>query len=339
LALKAMLRAVGVDPPKHHDVGPLLLKQGEKFFPEVAAVLDRAAVISAWLRTHWELAEGPLRHGLGVYLAGRPLLSSTPMQVVILCGGLGTRLREETEFRPKPMIEVGGRPLLWHIMKIYAHYGHHEFVLCLGYKGDQIKQYFLNYETMTRDITVRLGPAPHVTLYGPAVEPWTVTLADTGQTAMTGTRVKRVERYVKDDTFMLTYGDGVADVNLESLVAFHRSHGRIATVTGMRPPSRFGELVTRGAQVVEFSEKPSVSQGYVSGGFFVFNRAIFDYLSDDDHCVLEREPLERLTKDGQLEMHAHDGYFQCMDTPRDLHHLNEAWSRPHPPWKVWADGR
>ncbi len=261
------------------------------------------------------------------------------MQVVILCGGLGTRLREETEFRPKPMVEVGGRPLLWHIMKIYAHYGHNEFVLCLGYKGEQIKQYFLNYEAMTRDVTVRLGPDSQVTLHGPTVEPWTVTLADTGLTAMTGARVKRVERYIRGDTFMLTYGDGVADVDLHKLAAFHRGHGRLATVTGMRPPSRFGELFTSGTRVVEFSEKPSVSRGYVSGGFFVFNRGVFDYLSADDSCVLEREPLERLAKDGQIEMFPHDGYFQCMDTPRDLQHLTEAWQQGAPPWKVWADGR
>lgn len=261
------------------------------------------------------------------------------MQVVILCGGLGTRLREETEFRPKPMVEVGGRPLLWHIMKIYAHHGFTEFILCLGYKGEQIKQYFLNYEAMTRDVTVTLGDRPQVTLHGAGSESWTVTLADTGALAMTGARVKRIERYVRGERFMLTYGDGVADVNLTTLVDFHRRHGRIGTVTGMRPPSRFGELVANGTRVVQFSEKPAVSQGHVSGGFFVFNRQVFDYLADDDQCVLEREPFERLAKDGELEMFQHDGYFQCMDTPRDLQHLTEAWQRGNAPWKVWADGR
>lgn len=237
------------------------------------------------------------------------------------------------------MVEVGGRPLLWHIMKIYAHHGFTEFILCLGYKGEQIKQYFLNYEAMIRDATVTLGDRPQVMLHGAGSESWTVTLADTGAVAMTGARVKRVERYIRGDSFMLTYGDGVADVNLTKLVEFHRRHGRIGTVTGMRPPSRFGELVTNGTRVVEFSEKPAVSRGLVSGGFFVFNRQVFDYLADDDHCVLEREPFERLAKDGELEMFTHEGYFQCMDTPRDLLHLTEAWQRGSAPWKVWVDGR
>ena len=260
------------------------------------------------------------------------------MNVVILCGGRGTRLREETDFRPKPMIEVGGRPLLWHIMKIYAHYGFNEFVLALGAKGDYIRQYFLNYEAMTRDVTIRLGDAPHLTLHGESVEPWTVTLAETGAAALTGARVKRVERYVDGDAFMLTYGDGVADIDVSKLRAFHQSHRRIGTVTGVRPPSRLGELVSSGTRVVEFSEKPSVSNGYFNGGFFVFQRAFFDYLSDEDGCVLERDPLERLAKDGQLELYPHEKYWQCMDTPRDLQHLTEAWQRPHPPWKVWTDG-
>lgn len=259
------------------------------------------------------------------------------MKVVILCGGLGSRLRGETEFRPKPMVEVGGRPLLWHIMKLYAHHGFQEFVLCLGYRGEQIRQYFLDYQAMTRDVTVHLGPVPRVTLHGDDVESWAVTLADTGVSAMTGTRVKRVERYVDGDTFLLTYGDGIADLDVGALVAFHRRHGRIGTVTGVRPASRFGELLTAGTHVIEFSEKPSTSPGgHINGGFFVFNRAFFDYLTDDDGCVLEREPLERLAKDGQLEMYPHDGYWQCMDTPRDLQHLTEAWEQPSPPWKVWG---
>jgi glucose-1-phosphate cytidylyltransferase len=259
------------------------------------------------------------------------------VKVVILCGGLGTRLRHETEFRPKPMVEVGGRPLLWHVMKLYAHFGHDEFVLALGYKGEVIREYFLNYEAMTRDVTVRLGAEPKLTLHDGPAESWTVTLADTGQTAMTGARVKRVERYVDADAFLATYGDGVADIDLTRLVEFHRRHGRIATVTGVRPPSRFGELVTRGTRVVEFSEKPTTSGGgYINGGFFVFDRRVFAYLSDDDGCVLEREPLERLAKDGELEMYLHDGYWQCMDTPRDLQHLHEAWQRGAP-WKVWRD--
>ncbi len=259
------------------------------------------------------------------------------MKVVILCGGLGSRLRGETEFRPKPMIEIGTRPILWHIMKTYAHYGYDEFVLCLGYKGEAIRQFFLDYEALTRDLTIRFGKNAGVTLHGDGGESWSVTLADTGAGAMTGARVKRVEPYVTGDTFMLTYGDGVADVDIGKLVAFHHRHGRIGTVTGVRPPSRFGELLTTGPQVIEFSEKPAISQGYINGGYFVFNRAFFNYLSADDACVLEREPLERLAKDGQLAMYPHDGYWQCMDTPRDLQHLTEAWAQPRPPWKVWDD--
>lgn len=259
------------------------------------------------------------------------------MKVVILCGGLGSRLRGETEFRPKPMIEIGTRPILWHIMKTYAHYGYDDFVLCLGYKGDVIRQFFLDYEAMTRDVTVRLGNQHQVTLHGADAESWTVTLADTGAAAMTGARVKRVERYVTGDTFMLTYGDGVCDVDLTKLMAFHQRHGRIGTVTGVRPPARFGELLTTGNRVMEFSEKPGISPGHINGGYFVFNRAFFRYLNADDGCVLERDPLERLAKDGQLEMYPHDGYWQCMDTPRDLQHLQEAWQEARPPWKVWAD--
>jgi glucose-1-phosphate cytidylyltransferase len=259
------------------------------------------------------------------------------MKVVILCGGLGSRLRGETEFRPKPMIEIGTRPILWHIMKTYAHYGYDEFVLCLGYKGEVIRQFFLDYEALTRDFTIRFGARAGLTVHDHGVESWTVTLVDTGATAMTGARVKRAERYVDGDTFMLTYGDGVADVDIGKLVAFHHRHGRIGTVTGVRPPSRFGELLTMNQQVIEFSEKPAISQGYINGGYFVFHRAFFDYLSADDGCVLEREPLERLAKDGQLVMYPHDGYWQCMDTPRDLQHLTEAWAQPRPPWKVWDD--
>lgn len=258
------------------------------------------------------------------------------MKVVILCGGRGTRLHEETESRPKPLVEIGGRPILWHIMKGYAHWGFPEFVLCLGYKGEQIKHYFLNYAANTRDFSLRLGANPRVTYHSENHDDWTATLVDTGPMAMTGARVKRIERYLDGDDFLLTYGDGVSDVNIRRVVAFHRTHGRIGTVTGVRPPSRFGELVTENAQVLEFSEKPLVSQGgYINGGFFVFNRAFFDYLWDDDGCVLEQEPLERLAKDGQLCMYAHDGFWQCMDTPRDRQHLEEQSRLPRPPWRVW----
>ena len=259
------------------------------------------------------------------------------MKAVILCGGLGTRLRQETEFRPKPTIEIGARPILWHIMKLYAHFGHTEFVLALGYKGEVIRDYFLNYEAMTQDATIRLGAEPRVTLHGSTPESWTVTLADTGQASMTGARVKKLQRYVPDDTFMLTYGDGVADVDLDRLLAFHRQHGRVATITGVRPPSRFGELVTDGTRVTEFSEKPSITgAGFINGGFFIFNRGVFDYLTVDDECILEREPLERLARDGELQMYLHEGYWQCMDTPRDIEALQHAWQRGAP-WKVWSE--
>jgi glucose-1-phosphate cytidylyltransferase len=210
-------------------------------------------------------------------------------------------------------------------------------VLCLGHRGEQIRQYFFDYEAMTRDVTVQLGATPKLTFHGAPAESWTVTLADTGAAAMTGARVKQIERHIRGESFLLTYGDGVADIDITRLVTFHRRHRRLATVTGVRPPSRFGELVVQGTHVVEFGEKPSISQGYINGGFFVFDRGVFAYLSDDDGCVLEREPLERLAKDGQLEMYPHEGYWQCMDTPRDLQHLTEAWQRPRPPWKQWTD--
>lgn len=222
-------------------------------------------------------------------------------------------------------------------MKLYAHFGHDEFLLTLGYKGEVIRGYFLNYQAMTQDVTVRLGAEPPVTLHGDATESWTVTLAQTGLNAMTGARVKRIQRYVPDETFLLTYGDGIADIDLTRLVAFHRSHGRIATVTGVRPPARFGELLTDGSRVVEFSEKPRMTgPGCINGGFFVLNRQVFDYLTDTDNCIFEREPLERLASDGELEMYQHDGYWQCMDTPRDLEALQQIW-QGEAPWKLWGN--
>jgi glucose-1-phosphate cytidylyltransferase len=258
------------------------------------------------------------------------------MKVVLLCGGLGMRLREETEFRPKPMIEVGGRPIVWHIMKAYAHHGFTEFVLCLGYRAEVVKRYFLEYEAMRSDFTVELGKPGALAFHGAHGERgWKVTLADTGASANTGARVKRVERHIDGDTFMLTYGDGVANVDVSALLAFHRAHGRIATVTGVRPPARFGELITAGDAVREFREKPQTSQGIINGGFFVLNRQVFSYLDDDDGCVLEREPLERLAKDGELMVYEHPGFWQCLDTPRDLQHLQEMW-REGAPWNIWS---
>ncbi len=258
------------------------------------------------------------------------------MKVVILAGGHGTRLREETEYRPKPMVHVGPRPILWHIMKTYSHYGLNEFVVCLGYKGEVIKDYFLRYRIMANDFTIELGKRK-LTLHSDSHESrWKVTLADTGAKAMTGARVKRVEPHVKGDVFMLTYGDGVANVDIRALLKFHKAHGKIATVTGVAPASRFGELLLDGGhRVREFSEKPQTHAGVINGGYFVFDRRVFDYLSDDDGCVLEREPLERLAKDGELMMYRHAGFWQCMDTLRDMQLLNSLWESGEAPWKVW----
>lgn len=258
------------------------------------------------------------------------------MKVVILCGGLGTRLREETEFRPKPMVEVGGRPILWHIMKAYAFYGFRDFVLCLGYRGNTIKDYFLNYEAMSNDFSICLGQKSQIRYHGLHNEQgMSVTLADTGTDCMTGGRIHKVERYVDGETFLLTYGDGVSDVNIRDLMEFHRSHGKIATVTTVPPTSRFGMLeLGNEDRVRRFNEKPK-TDGWMSAGYFVLNREVFEYLGGDD-CVFEREPLERLAADGQLMAYRHDGFFYAMDTFREYQHLNELWGGGAAPWRVWA---
>ena len=259
-------------------------------------------------------------------------------QVVILCGGQGTRLREETEFRPKPMVEIGGKPMLWHIMKIFDHYGFTDFILCLGYKGEAIKEYFLNYEAMSSDFTIQLGKRDEVIFHRNHLESgWRVTLADTGQAAMTGARVKRIEKYLKTDDFLLTYGDGLGDIDIRALLAFHRRHGQLATVTGVHPGfSRFGELGLDGDLVVGFAEKPRLTAAIVSGGFFAFRRGFLQYLSPDDGCVLEREPMEKAAADRQLMLYRHPGFWQCMDTYRDRELLESLWREGRPPWKVWA---
>ena len=259
------------------------------------------------------------------------------MKVVILCGGQGTRFREETEFRPKPMVEIGDRPILWHIMKHYAHHGMKDFVLCLGYKGQVIKDFFLNYEAHVTDLTLRLGRQRAVEYHGGhAEDDWTVTLAETGPTAQTGARIRRGARYLEAGPFCATYGDGVSDVDLEKLVAFHRVHGKLATVTGVRPRSRFGELNVAGNQVVSFAEKPA-TDAMISGGFFVFEREFADrYLTDEDGLILEHEPLQRLAADGQLMVYQHHGFWQSMDTYRDWKLLEDLWCSGRAPWKVWA---
>jgi glucose-1-phosphate cytidylyltransferase len=260
------------------------------------------------------------------------------MKVVILCGGQGTRLREETEVRPKPMVSIGGRPILWHIMKLYAHHGLTEFVLCLGYKGFVIKDFFVNYGARVRDFTVRLGVEPSVEFHnGHAEDGWAVTLAETGEATMTGARLRRVARYLPDGPFCLTYGDGVADVDIPRLIEFHRSHGRIATVTGVRPLGRFGELELDGRQVAAFAEKPHVTAGMINGGFFVFERAFIDrYLDDRDDLSLEAEPLQRLAADRELMVWPHAGFWQCMDTYREWKVLEDLWNAGQAPWRVWA---
>jgi len=256
-------------------------------------------------------------------------------KVVILCGGRGTRMEEETEVRPKPMVEIGGRPILWHIMKIYAHYGFDEFILCLGYKGRVIKEYFLNYEAMNSDFTLKLGSNDFVFYNRSREKNWQITFVDTGENAQTGARVKRIEKYIDGDLFMLTYGDGVADIDIKKLFNFHIKHGKIGTVTGVHPSSRFGELIIKSNQVIKFGEKPQVKEGFINGGFFVFRREFFKYLKDDDNCFMEKEPLEKLAEDGELKVYLHEGFWQCMDTRRELDILNRLWASGNPPWKVW----
>lgn len=262
-------------------------------------------------------------------------MSGAP-KVVLLCGGQGTRMREETEFRPKPMVEIGGRPLVWHIMKHYLVHGFEDFVLCLGYRGAMIKEYFLHYRMLSSDFTVDMS-SDLVESETARPETWRVTLADTGVAAMTGARVKRVERFLGEaGLFLCTYGDGLSNVDLGALVQFHRAHGRLATVTGVLPPGRFGRLATDGRRVLDFAEKP-VEAGRVNGGFFVFDRGVLERLSVEDDCVLEHEPLQRLAQDGELMMFRHDGFWQPADTIRDVELLREAWQTGHAPWRTWDD--
>jgi glucose-1-phosphate cytidylyltransferase len=258
------------------------------------------------------------------------------MPVMILCGGMGTRLREETEFLPKPMVEVGGRPMLWHIMKGYAAHGFNDFILCLGYKGHKIREFFLHYEAMHSDFTIELGEKDRLEFHGRHNEAgWRVTLVDTGVESQTGSRIARALPHVHTERFMLTYGDGVANVDLKALVRFHDQHGKIATVTGVRPSSRFGELMASGDQVTAFSEKPRMHEGLINGGFFVLDRKISGYLTADASCVLEREAMERLAAEGQLAVYRHDGFWQCMDTYRDYQQLQQLWASGGAAWKTW----
>lgn len=259
------------------------------------------------------------------------------MEVVILCGGLGTRLREETEFRPKPMVNVGTRPILWHIMKIYSHFGYNDFILCLGYKGEMIKDYFYHYELMNNDITLDIGHPENIKIYQNhnSESNWHITLANTGEKSLKGARLKKIEKYISGDEFLMTYGDGVADIDINALLAFHHSHGKLATVTGVNPASRFGELKVNGDKVESFSEKPDIASSFISGGFFVFNRKIFDYLTTEDNCDFEIGALERIANEGQLMVYKHNGSWSCMDTIRDMEYLNNIWNENKAFWKIW----
>lgn len=257
------------------------------------------------------------------------------MKTLILAGGYGSRLGNITENIPKPMVEIGGKPILWHIMKIYSHYGFNDFVILLGYQGVKIKEYFFNYHMMSSDFTIDLGENRVSYEAKNNVEKWRVTLADTGLDTLKGGRIKRVESYLDDRVNMLTYGDGVADIDLKVLLAFHQSHGKILTLTGVRPPSRFGELVIKDRQVVSFEEKPQISAGLINGGFMVFNRELMGYLTADKSCDFEFGVLEQLAREGQVMVYAHHGFWECVDTERDLNHLEKLWKSQSASWKVW----
>jgi len=261
------------------------------------------------------------------------------MKVVILCGGKGTRLREETEYRPKPMVPIGNRPILWHIMKIYASHGFKEFVLCLGYKGDVIKDFFRNYLWMTSDITMKLGRRADAKFHTHHdEEDWTVTLADTGEETMTAGRIHKIRQYIGDDKdFCLTYGDGVGNVDITKSIEFHRQHGKTLTVTAVHPPGRFGEMdLNKSGQVEAFNEKPQVTEGRINGGFFVANSNIFNYLEDSENVMFEQQPIRKLTGKGQVMAFNHDGFWQPMDTFSEYNLLNKLWADGKAPWKSWG---
>jgi glucose-1-phosphate cytidylyltransferase len=255
------------------------------------------------------------------------------MKVVILAGGFGTRLAEITEKKPKPMVEIGGKPIIWHIMMHYSYYGFNDFVIALGYKGEVIKKYMVDYCSLHSNLTVRVQNAK-VHIHDGYIPDWTVELIDTGTATHTGGRIKRLAHYLDNQTFMLTWGDGVSDVNLHDLLSYHRSHGKLATLTAVRPPARFGHLELRGNQIVEFSEKPQAQEGWINGAFFVLEPGIFDYIAGDD-TQWEKAPLEQLSKDGQLMAYKHTSFWHCMDTLRDKRTLDRLWQSGRAPWKIW----
>jgi glucose-1-phosphate cytidylyltransferase len=255
------------------------------------------------------------------------------VKVAILAGGLGSRISEETVDKPKPMVEIGNQPILWHIMKYYDHFGFDDFVIALGYKGEVIKRWIVEYGSLATDLTVHLGRG-HVDRHAAGCEDWTVSLIDTGLPTATGGRIKRLQPHLGDGTFMLTWGDGVSTVDLDALLEFHRGHGKLVTLTAVRPPARFGHVQIEGSSVVEFSEKPQLGEGWINGAFFVCEPGVFDYIAGDD-TQFEKEPLEELAKDGQLAAFKHHDFWQCMDTVRDRKLLQELWDSGEPPWKVW----
>lgn len=260
------------------------------------------------------------------------------MKVVILCGGKGTRLREETEYRPKPMVPIGGKPILWHIMKSYAHYGHKDFVLCLGYRGDMIKEFFHDYLWNTCDVTVRLGQESAVQFHGHHdEEDWTVTLADTGENSMTAYRVKRIQRHIpKGEPFLLTYGDGLGTIDINACIASHQVAGKTCTISAVHPAGRFGAVrIEDDGRIHAFSEKPQFEDAYVNGGYMVCEHGMFDYLPADPSVMLERQPMEFLVRNHQLNAYRHEGWWQPMDTYQEMQHLNAIWDEGNAPWKVW----
>jgi glucose-1-phosphate cytidylyltransferase len=259
------------------------------------------------------------------------------LKVLILAGGAGTRLSEETEVRPKPMVEIGGRPILWHIMKVFDHYGFKDFAIALGYKGEHIKRFFNEYHASAQSVRVDLASGSLATHGDGEVEQWTVNLIETGIRTNTGGRIKRLAGHVSDEPFFLTYGDGLHDMNLQELLSFHRSHGKLLTVSAVNPPPRFGQIILNGSSVVEFSERP-IGSSWINGGVFVGEPGVADYIDGDD-TQFEREPLERLARDDQLMAYRHEGFWQCMDTMRDKVRLNGLWESGDPPWRVWTTPR
>jgi glucose-1-phosphate cytidylyltransferase len=265
-------------------------------------------------------------------------LDPRDIPVVILCGGMGTRLREASEKLPKPLVDIGGKPIVWHVMKTYAHYGFRRFILCLGYKSDQIRRYFLDYRENVSDFTLKLGSAEEPPQWHgqSAMEDWEITFVDTGLMTGTGARIKRVADFLDTDTFMLTYGDGIGNVDIAAVLADHQAGGRLATLTGVHPSSRYGEMHVDGDRVTEFNEKPTLADGWVNGGFFAFDRVVLDkYFDDDPSVMLEGKPLQRIASDGELTVHKHEGFWMGMDTFRDWTELNKLWDDGSPPWRVW----